>query len=446
MKKQSIGFFICLLCLVVNNLAAQTSIQQPTRVGMLKQQQTITGGFGVTMIDGKPYYLFHLFPELIFGKIGIGLDLNIRVGEDGNIRKEDWDETYDYFRLLRYIRYGSKREPFYARLGALDYARLGHGSIMYFYRNSPSYDSRKIGLELDADFDNVGFESVYSDFGGGGVFGARPYIRPLKFTTAGDIPIVGGLEVGATYAADYHEYAVYTREPNQGPIKDSPLSIFGADIGFPLLSLPELNSTLYADYAKIVDFGSGTAVGIDLNFMGLGMITLGAKYEYRFSGDQFIPAYFDALYEKERYLPFNDPAALTVLVSKSQTLKNTKAAEGYYGELWLSLLGTFNVVGGYYTPVGVKNAGTIHLELETGNALPGIVLIGGYDKKKVGSVFKVDNNSIFYGQVGYKPYPFMIVSMLYEWTFVENKDEQGIVRGYKSQKRVEPKIGFVFTF
>ncbi len=53
--------------------------QQPSKLAMLTNQQMVTGGVGMTIIDGKPYYLFHLFPELSFGKIGIGLDLNIRV-------------------------------------------------------------------------------------------------------------------------------------------------------------------------------------------------------------------------------------------------------------------------------------------------------------------------------------------------------------------------------
>ncbi len=424
--------------------------QDPSRYGMLRQQQMMTGGIGLTSIDGNPYYLIFLRPELTFGKIGLGLELNLRVGEDGKLRKEDWDETYDYFRVIRYLRYGLKRDPLYARAGALDYARLGHGSVVYLYRNSPSYDTRRIGLELDADFGDFGFESIYSDFGAEPLIGLRSYVRPLQLTEAAAIPILGKMEVGATYAADLHPNADIsnsvdalgrTVQRNNGT-----LSIIGIDIGFPLLSLDILNSTLYADYAKILEYGSGVALGIDLNFSGLGAVTLAAKYERRFNGDQYLPSYFDAFYEKERFVSHNDPAANTMLQSKANTLRGMTSSEGYYGELWVSVLGTLNIVGGYYSPVGVRDAGVLHLELETGNALPGMYLSGGYDKKNVGSVFKVDNNSILHGQVGYFPYPFVLVSMLYEWTFVEDKDEFGIVRGYKTRKRVEPRVGFVFYF
>ena len=411
------------------------------------QQQSITGGIGVTVINGKAYYLFHLMPELAFGKIGVGLDVNIRVGEDGKIRHEDFNEAYDYLRLIRYVRYGMKHDPLYVRLGAMDYSRLGHGYLVYLYRNSASYDLRKVGIELDADFEKFGFESMYSDIGGAGLFGLRGYVRPLQYTHAASIPVIGGLETGVTFAADFHADANKTWGDPLGTIRNAndggSLAAIGVDLGFPLLSMSSLRSTLYADYAKIADYGSGAAIGIDVNFTGLGPMMLSAKYERRFVGDQFLPSYFDALYEMERYQVIDT----TRFVSKAQLLQNAPSFEGYYGELLLSVFGTINLVGGYQSPVGQRNAGRIHLEVETGNALPGILLAGGYDKKNVGSVFKVDNNSLFFAQVGYRPVPYMSVSMLYQWTFAEEKDEaSGQVLGYKVQKRIEPKVGFVVNF
>jgi hypothetical protein len=438
---------VLLLIFCATELRSQSTMQQPSRLGMLSHQQTITGGVGVTFIDGEPYYLFHLMPELAFGKVGVGLDLNIRVGKDGKIRKEDFNEVYDYLRIIRYVRYGMKHDSFYVRAGALDYTRLGHGYIMYMYRNSASYDLRRIGIELDVDFEKYGFESMYSDIGGAGVLGVRGYLRPMQYTRAAAIPIIGGLETGVTFASDLQADANKTWGDTIGSIRRTDdggsLSIIGVDAGFPLLSLSSLRSTFYADYAKIVNYGGGAAVGISVDFSGLGPVTLGAKYERRFVGDQFLPSYFGALYEHERYQIVDTSRFL----SKAQALKTAQRFQGYYGELLLSIFGTLNIIGGYQSPVGQRNAGTIHLELETGNALPGILLTGGYDKKNVGSVFKVDNNSLFYAQIGYKPLPYMVVSMLYQWTFAEEKEEStGRVVGYKVQKRVEPKVGFIINF
>jgi len=47
---------------------------------------------------------------------------------------------------------------------------------------------------------------------------------------------------------------------------------------FPLLRVPTVNSTLYYDYAKIVSFGSGEAIGLQTNFTGLGIFNLFTKF------------------------------------------------------------------------------------------------------------------------------------------------------------------------
>ena len=57
-----------------------------------------------------------------------------------------------------------------------------------------------------------------------------------------------------------------------------------------------------------------------------------------------------------------------------------------------------------------------------------------------------DQNSLLYAEIGYKPAPWMVISMVYLWTFTEVKNDNGDVVGYKTQRRVEPKVGFVFNF
>jgi hypothetical protein len=436
---------VVMLTVAAASLVAQTPMPpSPTQ----KQKQTIAGGLGVTRVDTSTYLLFNLAPELAFGKLGIGLDINLRYDlENQKIRSEDWDEGYDFLRIIRYVRWGLKRDPVYFRVGVLDYSRLGHGFIVYNYRNTASYDLRRIGFEFDMDFERFGFETVYSDVAGAGLFGARGYVKPLKFTKLGAIPIIGGFELGATYAMDLHENAnkVWGTGDNLGRMSMArdrgSLSIFGFDAGLPLLSLSAIQSTLYFDFAQIVDYGNGAAAGIDLNFSGLGLLSLGAKYERRWTGDQFIPAYYNALYERERFTPRD-----TLFMSKAEELRRATASEGYYGELTIGILGRFYIVGGYYSPVGVKNQGILHLEFDPGDVIPGILLNAGYDKRNIGKFFKLDNNSLAYVQVGYKPYPFMVISTVYQWTFTEEKNAQGQVIGYKTQRRIEPKVGFIFSF
>jgi hypothetical protein len=406
-----------------------------------KQQQTLEGGAGVTVINGEVFYLVTVTPEFSFGKFGLGVDLNLRINKEGKIRPGDYVHFSDFLRIIRYARWGQKGDEFYTRVGALDYSRLGHGFIMYNYRNSASYDRRTTGIELDVDFDKYGFESVYSDVTAASLLGLRGYVRPVKFTPAAKVPIIGGFEVGATYATDLDK----TSNKSFGlgdslvahAINKSAMAVYGVDVGLPLLSLAAVKSTLYGDFAKIKGYGNGGAVGIDLNFYGMGLLWIGAKYERRWLGDQFLPSYFDALYEHDRYA-LTDTAHF---MSKAASLQYAQKSQGYYGQIIISILNTFNIVGGYQAPVGVKNQGVFHAELQTPAVIPQIVFGGGFDKRNIGPVFKCDENSILYAELGYKPMPYMIVSMLYQWTFA--KQANGT---YAVQKRIEPKVRFVYSF
>jgi hypothetical protein len=432
---------VMVLVMSAGLVAQGTSAQGLTQ----KQQQTLEGGAGVTMIDGEMFYLVTLTPELAFGKLGLGLDLNFRINKQGKIRQGDYVHFSDFLRIIRYGRWGQKGDPFYIRVGALDYSRIGHGFIVYNYRNSASYDLRRTGIELDADFDKYGFESVYSDVTSASLLALRGYVRPLKFTPAAKIPIIGGFEIGATYATDLDKTSNRTFGHVGGlpstaiatEKSGSPMAVYGVDAGLPLLSLASLKSTLYGDLAKIKGYGNGGAVGIDMNFYGMGLLRIGAKYERRWLGDQFLPSYFDALYEHDRYI-MTDTANF---MSKASSLPFVKKSQGYYGEITISILNTFNIVGGYQAPVGVKNQGVFHAELQTPAVIPQIVIDGGFDKRNIGPLFKLDENSILYAELGYKPIPYMIVSMLYQWTFARRADGT-----FATQKRIEPTVRFVYSF
>jgi hypothetical protein len=433
---------IAMALAVCSGLVAQGTSAQGI---MAKQQQTLEGGAGVTVIDGEMFYLVTITPEFAFGKFGLGVDLNLRINKEGKIRRGDYVHFSDFLRIIRYARWGQKGDPFYIRVGALDYSRIGHGFIMYNYRNSASYDMRRTGIELDADFYKYGFESMYSDVTTSSVFGLRGYVRPLRFTPAAKIPVINGLEFGATYVTDLDKNSNMTFGTTGGipttalatARTGKAMAVYGVDAGLPIISYSTVKSTIYGDLAKIKGFGNGAAVGIDFNFSGMGLLSIGAKYERRWLGDQFLPSYFDALYEHDRY-SLTDTANF---MSKAAMLPYVQKSQGYYGEILIRILNTFNIVGGYQAPVGVKNQGVFHAELQSPAVIPQIVFGGGFDKRNIGPVFKLDENSILYAELGYKPIPYMIVSMLYQWTFAKQADGT-----YATQKRIEPKVRFVYSF
>ncbi len=441
MKKLLFGIA---LLLFISTAYPQIDQYQYPRPG----QGNIDGGLGLNWIDGQLYYRLHFFPELSLGNFGVGLDLNLDIDKNGNLRKEDYNQLSDYLSIIRYIRYGMKHDPLYIKLGALDYYTLGHGSILYQYNNSPSIDNRKIGLVTDIDFGDFGFESIYSTFAEAGVVGIRGYIRPLKFTSLGDVPILGNLEVGGTYAGDFNKYSGIVFGPWGGaplPYQENKgsMQIVGLDLGLPIIRSSLLDLQLYTDYAKIINFGSGVSAGIQIDMNGLGILNASAKLERRFNQAHYMPSYFNSLYEIQRY---NGEA----FTSKATLLANiTDPDNGVFGELSLHFMGLLDVTGSYQRLDKTPNSGILHMVANVSPQGFSLVARAGYDKLNIGNesqLFKVDDNSYMYFELGYKPNPYMIVSLRYNWTFTPVRDANNNIIDYKPQKRIEPRVSFVFPF
>ena len=151
----------CFLATVALALFTSTALAQKSLATMAGKPDpnSITGGLGLTWINGQEYYLVSFAPDLAFGNFGVGLDVNLLIGStDHKVRKTGFDSTtYDYIRMIRYLRWGQKGDNVYARIGVLDYSQLGHGFIMYLYNNSPSYDDRRLGFRIRFEFRQVWF-------------------------------------------------------------------------------------------------------------------------------------------------------------------------------------------------------------------------------------------------------------------------------------------------
>jgi hypothetical protein len=414
----------------------------------------LTGGLGINWIDGQPFYSIRFNPEISYANFGAGLDLRFDIDSKGSIRKENFNEFSDFLSIMRYVRYGLKNDPVFVKLGALDYYTLGHGSIMYLYNNSPIYDTRKIGLVLDIDFGNFGFESIYSKFAEAGVTGFRGYVRPLQYTSAADIPIIGLLEVGVTYAGDFDKNAGVVEgsydnvQRKLNVVKDEgSINILGFDLGLPIISGGMANLTLYVDYVNILSFGSGVATGAILNLNPLGLVSASVKLERRFNGANYYPSYFSSLYELER---FRVDTSAGTFVSKAQLLSgNIDVGNGFYGELGANVLGLFNILGSYQRLDKHPQSGILHLGTEIAPENFPFLARAGYDKRNIkdeADLFKLDDRSYLFSEIGYKPYPFMIVAMLYSWTFSPVRDKDDKVIDYEPQKRIEPRVYFIYPF
>ncbi|WP_304132051.1 hypothetical protein [Ignavibacterium album] len=443
MKLSAILFIIILS---LQNLIAQIYNEPKPDEGF------ITGGAGLIWIDGQPHYRISFRPEVSFSNFGVGLDLNLDFDSQGKLRKENFNELTDYLSIIRYVRYGYKNDPVYLKLGALDYYTLGHGTIINYYNNSPTFDARRIGLVADIDFGNFGFESIYGNFAQAGLFGIRGFVRPLKFSDAGNIPVIGNLELGASYTTDFDKNATVlsgSYDSQKGEFVKTEdkgaLTIIGFDIGLPIVKSGFTTLLLYFDYNKIVNFGSGMASGVKLDLNGLGLVELSAKLERRFNQNKYIPSYFNSFYEIER---FKLDTVTNTFSSKALALHNVgNDLNGFYGDLLIRVLGLFDVYGAYQRLDKDPKSGILNLRTDVSPKDGSVILRAGYDKINIQDekdLFKLDDRSYLFTELGYKPIPYIIVSIVYNWTFSPERDSNDNIVGYKPQKRIEPRMYFVF--
>ncbi len=407
------------------------------------------GGLGLTMIDDQTYFAINFRPEVAFGKLGVGLNVNLLYNtKTGGIRSKDWDSSYDYFRLIRYLRWGQKWDPLYARVGTLDAARLGHGFIVNYYTNEASYDERKIGLAFDVDMGTFGFETVTSNLGRAELIGGRGYYRPL-FNLV-EIPFIKHLAVGASFARDF--------DPDEWTGTDDGVSVYGFDVELPVIKSQIFNTTLYADWAQIQGysaledesrtFGSGQAAGIMASLGNLaGMIDISAKLERRWLGKEFAASFFDPFYEVQRYQVMVDDTVVTAMRKTDMLLGLTEETRGVFGELYGSLLGNKVRLLGMFTRLDdQKESGIMHIGADAPDAVPGVAAHAMYDKygiESLGDAFTIDDRSIARVGLGYKIKPYLILYMDYIWTYVETEPGS---KQYKTQERVEPKLVFSYQF
>ena len=383
-------------------------------------------GPGVTTIGDTTFISFTIEPELAFGKLGVGLRIPLLFNTDTNqIRKVDWDSSRDYARLIRYLRWGVKRDRLYARIGELTNTQLGHGFVVYYYNNNVDLDYPKRGLQFDLDFGEFGFETLIGNLGRQELYGGRGYVRPLQILDK-PIPVIRNLTFGATWITDRDSRL------------SEPLNVVGLDIEQPLLHNDLIDLYLYLDWSNIADcywqkYGHGFAYGVATDLRGImGLFQVGAKFEMRNLSEGFRAGLIDPLYDikKDEYM--------TGLASQPAT-------SGWIGELVGTVIGRVSLRGRYYQ-VDESSAGDQFLmHVDATRLFPMISLQAFYTKQgiRTGSdIWKLNEDAMTVAEVGYRPYPFMSVLMRYTYSYVFDP----VLGDYRTQERVEPRVEFGFSW
>lgn len=343
------------------------------------------GGVGTIVMNGKTYSQFRLMPEITLGKIGIGLDIDILIDEEGQVREEDWDDWKDYVNKVYYIRYGYRGDPIYGKIGGFLSYSLGPGLVMKNYSNMLRYpEHRQIGLQLGGKlpFAKTTVEAFTSSITENEILAGRVTAQLLSKS---QIPLLKNMVFGGTFAHDRNQYKglldndddnypnvyddypddedwhnevdynedywrdIYTeingdttgfnnwfqnsdilpRNSSFADLGENDVSVFGVDYKLPLISKKLFTLGHYAEASKIIDHGMGFIFpGFYSKFL-----IFDANLEFRYYQEDFTAAFFDHLYEQQRASVYGDSVLL-----KEDLLANTEETKGWFGSLQTNIL------------------------------------------------------------------------------------------------------------
>lgn len=350
-------------------------------------QVQLNASVGAAVLDGTTYQAYSIRPDIGIGKLGIGLDLPLYFDSQGNLREEDWDDADDILTKFYYVRWARPDDPFYVRAGALDDVTLGYGLIMRRYTNALEWPQvRRIGGRIKLSYRNFTLQTMFNDFSEldePGVIGGRlTYEANLK------LPVVFGATVvhdgnqflgakdgdgdGVPDAVDQfpdrndddhiswlrgtiHDDDIIDQLIHSGDIPDinnrppmiqevdtADVTIWGVDVGVPVLRRETMSLWLYGQAAQIVDYGRGyTVPGAQFRWG-----PFRASAEYRIFEKEFTPDFFDMSYEVER-VSIETGADETLYITKSSRLDRIPSAQGYYADAGITLFDLVDFYASY---------------------------------------------------------------------------------------------------
>ncbi|WP_010135452.1 hypothetical protein [Ochrovirga pacifica] len=445
-------FWLGLLFVGFHTAFAQTNYESS-----FKDENVISGNVGFTTIGEQTFVGFRLQPEFSFGKIGLGLDVPLLFDiENGNLRTEEFSNGVGVLRMIRYLRYGVKKEdPVYVKLGDMTGERLGYGAILGNYTNAVSFERRKVGISADLLFEKkIGLEFLYSDLNFDGslkLLAVRPYYKPFG---ALEIPIVNTIEFGLSMVVDKDDFeeTTDTGTTNHTQFTRDGNKAYGVDVGAILLKNMFLELTADIQYAKLLkndalaahisntvptanyDTGQGYAIGLEggFNFIA-NVLHVNARIERQWYGDNYIPQFFNFAYE------INKDARLQELVPAENS-------QGIYARLGSEILDLVKVKGELLLPDDLENSNRgaiVGLSLQT-KEIANFRVRGTYVKSQLTNLddaFKFNGNALANALVTYRLNQFMEAGVDYQWTYAQKDDGT-----FGTVNQVRPYIGFSMKF
>lgn len=429
-------------------------------------------GFGFSSIENtagryERFAVASLIPEFSYGKIGVGLMVNLplKMGR-GELRTEDFNDKYDFVGWIRYVQFGQRGDlGFYGRLGELDHVTLGYGQQIRSYRNTISLDDPLRGFEFKHESDQYRIESVCSNLISGEVFGLRGSTHPFLLDTTSHFRRI---EIGISLAGDMSRDGrhINTTQPGvpffftgmlpdfadslgvQLGSSDGKLYMVGLDAGLPLREESSGTLMVYGGVSKIVDHGSGFYSGLYGTRIFGERTRVEGRIEQRIIGKEYLPSYFNSLYEAERILntrmTLEDGRTLTAVNTKRNILSaQQKVLLGSHLSAGFWYRGVFRMLWSYEHEWNRPDGGWLHLDLRLRtNELPYYIRLI-YDRINLGSIRDVQSgpvkDSLFRIDLVYRFWDFAMIGFSFRQSY-ELIGQKGVRVGQKKRSRIEPRI------
>ncbi len=391
---------------------------------------------GVYYASVEPLLDLHFFDKRLH--LDLGAALNFAIFDPnaggfkalGRLRKQDWDEWQDYFKILRRLQYGRKEDHFYFRLSQVGAASLGHGGFMRRYNNNMFANSTHVGLELDAYNDYVGAEGFVSDITfQSRVLGGLAFFKPLSIFSSN--AIARSFSIGGYYTGDLaaplalkrdDQGVVLTDRAGNPQYTQTGLHGLGADVEVkPIRVGDTVDFKTYVDFNQFINYGNGfTGGGLLRINVPLTSLALRARAEIRLLGDEYLPSYFDNFYEiqKLQMVTVNPSTFAPTKLALMRGIHTGKYRGNGYGEVTLGWLEKLALTAAYDAGGGAYQQNfLLHFEFE---AFDWLRLFVTYHKRSFDNwrdVFGFQQNDLLYGQVRIEVLPILFINGKIQRTF-----------------------------
>lgn len=300
------------------------------------------------------------------------------------IRSQDWDQVSDYAQLIRGIQYGGKEDRIYLDVNAFKSSSIGHGAIVRRYNPNLNLNTRQVSAEFDGFGDYGGVELYANNITGPNVVAAMGFVKPLSLIDR-DNYVMRSFSLGATIAADLDaplrnrldfadtdndgrrsgEYLV-DQKTFQPSYLSTKVVAMGADAEIKLVDTRTTDWKTYVDYSVLAGgiptdpkdprwdsdpskagikgvMSSGMAWGnlLRLNLGDDPVHALRVRAEVRRYDPNYVPSYFDVMYEIQRVQyrlgatrPDPNGTKLQAVLGRDKLPGDAKVFGGYFEASW----------------------------------------------------------------------------------------------------------------